>query len=220
MRPSLVLLLVVLFLSLSIAGNAATCPSGGAAIVEVTTKIDPLTEQIDTNLTELDAIGGPERRGPKLGLYTGFLVTDVQFEDGAEPRANGALCVRAMVVRVKLRLADRIVHLPAAVIADTCIADLATAHLKRHAVADESTVRRFAPRLRVRLQKRLAAGLIAPSVEAGRRLLLARLTQTIDHWQNGLDAARTRIDRQLDSAREGARAAKACAGLSVPGRRI
>jgi len=149
---------------------------------------------------------------PILGAYTSTIGIGLQIEDTITDLGEGRRCSAPEVIRVRLSLTGRAIHLPRDFADDACLIDLARSHQRKHTQADnelfDSIVFRFADDLRARFMTLFLDP--APSESAARQRMTEAASKIVEEQLDSYEDAKANVDTMVDTPEEVVRIRKAC----------
>lgn len=174
----------------------------------------------DFTLAQIEAmrrkVGGPERH-PNLGFYGHRFGYTVDVEPVL---LAGGSCVESVKIIVKMALSERVIEIGKDLQKDPCMFDIAAAHYRRHAAADDAVFARYMKTIEPALH---AAQLLPPgrnyTIDAlDPKAIEARVHAAIDASLVPYEDARAAAQRAVDSKGEAQKMTTGCAAPS-PGNR-
>jgi hypothetical protein len=152
---------------------------------------------------------------PILGAYTSTIGIGLQIEDKITDLGEGRRCSAPEVIRVRLSLTGRAIHLPLDFADDGCLLDLARSHQRKHTQADDalfdSIVSRFADDLRARFMTLFLDP--APSGSAARQRMTEAASKIVEEQLDSYEDAKANVDKMVDTPEEVVRISKTCGGI-------
>jgi len=194
--------------------EALTCPVPHPV---VRLGIDVATPDIDNTLPQpaLQRLAGADHhRGRTQGLYRGGIRTRWRTRI-AERSMAGVVCRWIDEVAITITAAPRTIYVTRERRPGTCPYDSVLMHERKHQAADEAVIAEFAPRLKQKVARALAAlRPPAPVPRSDAAAVERRLTAAVERAVNGelraLEAARHARQAAIDTPGEYRRVAAAC----------
>src|SRR5690349_22241252 len=140
----------------AVPAEAVTCP---ASQPRVQLSLDVATPDIDNTLPQpaLQRLAGAGHHGGRTqGLYRGGIRTRWQTRIGGQQLA-GVACRWIDEVAITMTAAPRTIYVTRERRPGTCPYDSVLKHERRHQAADEAVIAEFAPRLKQRVARAIAA---------------------------------------------------------------
>jgi hypothetical protein len=194
--------------------EALTCP---AASPTVQLSVDVATPAIDNTLPQpaLQRLAGARHhRGRTQGLYRGGIRTRWRTRI-AEQHMAGFVCRSVDEVAITITAAPRTIYVTRERRPNTCPYDSVLRHERKHQAADDAVIAEFAPRLKQRVARAIAAlpppAPVPPgeSAAAGRRLTAA-VERAVNDELRALEAARKSRQAAIDTPGEYRRVRAVC----------
>lgn len=202
--------------------NAAdgACPAAQPE-VQVETSHGEVRELSDTTVADL-ARAAKERnvllRHPILGAYISSIGIALHINDRTVDLGQGRRCSVPELIRVRLVLTGRAVHLPRDFASNACLLDLARGHQQKHAQADaalfDGVVSRFVEDLRVRLARVVPDP--APSETVARLRMTEAARRIVEEQLDSYEAAKANVGTLVDTPEEVVRLGEACGRALKP----
>jgi hypothetical protein len=194
--------------------EALTCPASHPA---VQLSVDVAKPAVDNTLPQpaLQRLAGADHhRGRTQGLYRGAIRTRWRTRI-SEQRSVGLVCRWIDEVAIDITVAPRTIYVTRERRPGTCPYDSVLAHERKHQAADDAVIAEFAPRLKQRVARAIAAlpppAPVPPgeSAAAGRRLTAA-VERAVNDELRALEAARKSRQAAIDTPGEYRRVRAVC----------
>lgn len=198
----------------AVPAEAVTCP---ASQPRVRLSLDVATPDIDNTLPQpaLQRLAGAgHHRGRTQGLYRGGIRTRWQTRM-TERHMAGLVCRWIDEVAITIAVAPRTIYVTRERRPGTCAYDSVLKHERKHQAADDAVIAEFAPRLKQKVARAIAAlpppAPVPPGEAAavGRRLTTA-VERAVNDELRALAAARHARQAAIDTLGEYRRVAAAC----------
>ena len=206
----------------SFSGQGVTVADSACPIARPEVQVEAVHGEVhevwDTTVEEL-AQFAKERNlplhHPILGAYTSTIGIGLIIEDKITDLGEGRRCSAPEVIRVRLSLTGRGIHLPLDFADDGCLLDLARSHQRKHTQADDalfdSIVSRFADDLRARFMTLFLDP--APSESAARLRMTEAASKIVEKQLDRYEDAKANVDKMVDTPEEVVHISKACGGI-------
>jgi hypothetical protein len=179
--------------------------------------VDVAMPAIDNTLPQpaLQRLAGTDHhRGRTQGLYRGGISTHWRTRI-AEQHIAGLVCRSIDEVAITITAAPRTIYVTRERRPGTCPYDSVLAHERKHQAADDAVIAEFAPRLKQRVARAIAAlpppAPVPPSeAEAAGRRLTAAVARAVNDELRALEAARRARQAAIDTPGEYRRVRAAC----------